>query len=466
MEKTNIELLSQDEEYKAVKVLMEDGELMGSIYQVLDQNYFSNYNLRVIVGAIKEYYKENGRVPDYTTLKYICKSKVSADKIGDVVTAIISVKSSSSEGHDAAKEYLVKVFKTKEIVKLGNRIIDDVRKNESDDEIIKHAMKSIDKIAKLGKFEETEMTMTDENIRIALSSGDNETITTGIPELDTAMAGGLGRQEIGLFVAPTGYGKTTMATVLAHNAALAGYKVIQLYFEDKPNDIIRKHYAKLAGIKCDMLRELDEDEILKLMENTDRSDLDTLISNLRIVRMADGETTAEDIEEMIRRYINKGFRPDMITIDYFSSLKHSTNQYKNTFDAQARCMRKIKEIAYKYNIAVWMMQQTNRTAVSKDGDSKSMGNIQGSYKATQPCSVWLTLERTAEQKANCRATIVFNKTRHSQPKTDLENILFDNSRLDIRMDEHSGPSDEPIWDDSFQTSMARTVANNYNQFNQ
>ena len=57
---------------------------------------------------------------------------------------------------------------------------------------------------------------------------------------------------------------------------------------------------------------------------------------------------------------------------------------------------------------------------------------------------------------------MFNKTRHSQPKVNLENILFDNSRLDIRMDDQSGPADADIWEDDYHTRVARMVANDYN----
>lgn len=459
----NTDYFSTEFQFDAVKALLEDSELMGQIYPVLDQNYFSEPSLRNIVAVIKEYYKETGRVPDYTTLKVKCKDKTKGINYCDIASRIIQIKSGSTTGQDAIKDHMIKYFTLKEIVKMSKQIEEGVKMNDSTDAIIKKTMKQIDKISKIGDVQGTETALTSENIERALSVGDNETVTTGIPELDEAMAGGLGRQEIGLFVAPTGYGKTTMATVLASNAAMAGYKVIQIYFEDKPDDIIRKHIAKLSCTSCDMLKMLDKDQIEVFKKNMDiNGKLDAVMNNLRMVRMTDGETTAEDIEELIRRHINEDFRPDLVIIDYFSSLKHSTNQYKSAFDAQPRCMRKIKEMAHKYNLAVWVMQQTNRTAVTKDGDSGSMGNIQGSYEATQPCSVWLTLSRTPEQKANHRANIIFNKTRHSQPKTNLENILFDNSRLDIRMDSQSGPADEAIWDDSYQSRVAQMVADNYN----
>lgn len=459
----NTDYFNPDYEDKAIKALLEDRELIGKVYAILDQNYFSDSSIRAIVAVIKEYYKETGRTPDYTTLMVKCQDKAKGVSYGDMSTRIIGIKSASSIGQEAIEEHLIKFFTLKELVKMSKQIEEGLKSNDSTDNIIKKTMKQIDKISSIGICQDIETSMTDENIKKSLTSGDNETITTGIPELDEAMAGGLGREEIGLFVAPTGYGKTTMATILSQNAALAGYKVLQIYFEDKPDDIIRKHYAKLSGVMCGLLKGVEEDRIESIMSHINSNFGDSLAKlkdNLRMVRMKDGETTVEDIEEQIRRHINDDFRPDMITIDYFSSLKHSTNTYKKAFDAQASCMKKIKNLANKYNLAVWVMQQTNRTAVSKDADTSSMGNIQGSFEATQPVSVWLTLSRTNEQKMKGRADIIFNKTRHSQPKMNLENIVFDNGLLIVKMDDESGQADEVI-DQMYQLNIAEQVKKEY-----
>ena len=252
--------------------------------------------------------------------------------------------------------------------------------------------------------------------------------------MDECLCGGLGRGEIGLFAAPTGYGKTTAATIFAHNASKLGYNVVQIFFEDKPEDIVRKHLAMIMDTNSNTFRRMDEDEAGRIANDAmSRTGSITVSEHLKLVRMADGNTTVEDIDNLIKGLINADdFKPDMVLIDYFSSLKHSSDPFKNKWEAQARCMRKIVDtIAYKYNCAVWVMQQTNRGAVAKEADN-TMASWQGSYEATQPASVWLMLQRTKEQKANFKADIIFQKTRHSQPKNDLYDIVFDNARL--RMD--------------------------------
>lgn len=289
--------------------------------------------------------------------------------------------------------------------------------------------------------------------------GEDEVVPTGIEKLDKMLVGGLGRQEIGLFVAPTGYGKTTAGTIFAHNAALRGYKVVQFYFEDKPEDILRKHLAMTMGENTRYFRGMDENMANKttdVLENT--GEVTTLGDNLVMCKLEVGTTTIEDLEFQIKKLINeKGFKPDLVVIDYFSCLKMTNSPYKNQWDAEANAMRKIKELSFRYNMAIWVMQQTNRTAVSKDGDADTMGNWQGAFAATQPASVWLLLKRTKEQKANFRADIIFLKTRHSQPKEDLTDILFDNSKLQIDCDDTDDlmdfPSIEKQVDEEFKTDI-------------
>lgn len=456
----NTEYFEEEFQHQAVKALLEDSELMGQINAVLDQNYFQDTSLRTIVSVIKDYYKETGRVPDYTTLSVKCSDKIKGDRICDVTNTIRNIKICSSIGQEAIKEKMIKFFTLKEITKMANQINEGVKMDDSTDNIIKKTMKQIDKITKIGETRGIEATLTMENFYRVLSSGDSESIPTCIPEIDEGIGGGLRREDVGLFVAPSGYGKTTMATILGQNAAIAGYKVLQIFFEDNVDDILRKHIAKATGSSCDKLQKLTKEQIdlvVSQLDDDDKNRLNLIYTNMKIERMENGETTVEDIEEEIRRCINNDFRPDLVIIDYFDSLKHSTNEFKKRYEAQARCMRKIKNLAHKYNMAIWVMQQTNRSAVTKDGDTDSMGNVQGSYEAIQPCSVYLTLERSAEQKVNGRANIVFNKTRHSQPQHKLENIVFNNARLIVKMDEQSGPADAALFGNSFQTQMAKEI---------
>lgn len=443
----NKDYFDEEFQYEAVKALLEQTGLFGKMYGILEQNAFKDNALRAIVAFSKDYYKKNGFPPDYVAIKAGLKGKAGLDTT-DLCSSIARLKCASTEGQDVIVENLYKFFKLKAITALINKGMEMINGNEDDDKIISKFTKEIEKISAIGKDNGLITSFNEDTITNACMRGDNEVVPTGIKELDECLCGGLGRGEIGLFAAPTGYGKTTAATIFAHNASKLGYNVVQIFFEDKPEDIVRKHLAMTMDTNSNAFRRMDEDEAGRIAKDAMKRDGSVAVSeHLRIVRMADGNTTVEDIDNLLRSLTNNGFKPDMVLIDYFSSLKHSANPTKDKLEAQARCMRKIVDtIAYKYNCAVWVMQQTNRGAVAKETDN-TMGSWQGSFEATQPASVWLMLQRTKEQKANFKADLIFHKTRHSQPKNDLYDIVFDNARLRMDCSGAMDSDDELEWKD-------------------
>lgn len=444
----NKDYFDEEFQYEAVKALLETNGLFGKMYSILEQNAFKDNGLRAIVAFSKEYYDKTGFPPDYVTIKAKLKGKAGLDYT-DLCSSIARLKCASTMGQDAIVENLYKFFTLKAMTALFNKGLEMINGDENEDKILSKLRKEIEKISAIGSDNGLITAFNEETIMNSCMKGDNEVVPTGIKELDECLCGGLGRGEIGLFAAPTGYGKTTAATIFAHNASEMGYNVLQIFFEDKPEDIVRKHLAMIMDTNSNTFRRMDEDEAKRIAKDVmSRTGSITVSEHLKLVRMADGNTTVEDIDNLIKELINADdFKPDMVLIDYFSSLKHSSDPFKNKWEAQARCMRKIVDtIAYKYNCAVWVMQQTNRGAVSKEADN-TMASWQGSYEATQPASVWLMLQRTKEQKANFKADIIFQKTRHSQPKNDLLDIVFDNARLRMDCSGAMDSDDELEWKD-------------------
>lgn len=425
-----LEYLGQDFQFKAAKALIEDKELYKSVYKIVDHNAFGDVAIRRILGTEKALYNANKTVPSYyeilTKLKYSEKNPTELECLEETINKI---KETSAEGQNFTEQTLIDYMKWKYVTLNINRFKEKLL-DGYDGETFGKFMKEMNKILNMGVENYSEIRFTKDNLIRMLREGDDEVIPTGIYEVDSRLAGGVGRTELALFTALTGFGKTTFASVLAFNAATRGFKVLQIYFEDKDTNMLRKDSAMIVNCRINELKGADENTANALAERLSKTtEISMLEENLRLLKMAEKNTTVEDIENEIDRRINEeGFRPDLIIIDYFSCLKFSRNAYKDVWAAQSDCMRKIKAMADKYNLAVWVMQQNNRPSPEK---TAGMGNWQGAYEATQPASVWIELQRTAEQKQNGKADLIFNKTRNSQPKDDLYDIVFDNSRMII-----------------------------------
>ena len=86
------------------------------------------------------------------------------------------------------------------------------------------------------------------NLDVVLDDDYRHPIPMGVPGIDNLMKGGLAKGEIGVILAPTGVGKTTFLTKISNHAFNLGYNVLQVFFEDNPKIIQRKHFTLWTGI--------------------------------------------------------------------------------------------------------------------------------------------------------------------------------------------------------------------------
>jgi hypothetical protein len=69
----------------------------------------------------------------------------------------------------------------------------------------------------------------------------------------------------------------------------------------------------------------------------------------------------------------------MLIIDYFSCLKMSDNPIKKSWEAENSCLSKLENIAKEFDIAIFILEQTNRSGLQ----DKSGASIQGSFAKNQ-----------------------------------------------------------------------------------
>ena len=78
------------------------------------------------------------------------------------------------------------------------------------------------------------MTNVFSNLDDVLNEDYRHPIPMGISGIDRLLKGGLAKGEIGVVLAPTGVGKTTLMTKITNHAFNLGYNVLQIFFEDNP----------------------------------------------------------------------------------------------------------------------------------------------------------------------------------------------------------------------------------------
>lgn len=440
--KTDLGYLGIDFQHKLVKLFIEDSKFFMTINSIVDQNMFTEDVLRRIVGYIKDRYNESGLAPNYIDLELYIKTHVTDMIMLDTILSTIQMlRDLDLVGQDIVKESADKFFKQQNLTKAINKAIEIVKMGD---------------ISKYNDIEELVQKALDTNIMLdegynpmddvdeALEENYRRVIPTGFSRLDKALYGGLGSGELGIIIAPSGVGKSSATTGFAASAATfkckendyKGFKVMHIHFEDEDVNIKRKYYGWITGVDAIDLSKPEFKENVKKRLKSDLCEEARMIKkNVWCYHLPSGEITVSRIEQMVKQGIARGFRPDLIIIDYFECLAHESGDMSDSeWTKEGRTMRKLESLAHKYDAAIWCPIQGTKDSFDKEILGLSSGG--GSVKKVQIGHVIITLARTQEQKKNHRVTISLEKFRAGRMDDSvMPNVKFNNGTCRFEVDE-------------------------------
>ena len=207
-----------------------------------------------------------------------------------------------------------------------------------------------------------------------------------------------------------------------------GFKVLQIVFEDRVKQIQRKHFGRITGVESKDLGKPEYiDKVREQIEHYENKEM--MEENLRILRLPSGEKTAWDIERIIKRFINNGFRPDLVIVDYFECLAHKGNSQKTEWEQEGKTMRKFEAMAGDLNIGFWIPLQGTKESVT--AELVTMDKAGGSFKKIQIAHIVLSISRTSEDIAENKARIGILKNRAGRAGITLDDIEFNNGTCRI-----------------------------------
>ena len=97
--------LGEDFQYKLVHEFIEDKEFFKDLCDIVDQNLFTDPNLKTLVGVMREYYKKEGKPANYDTLKFVLASKAHNETEKEYYDAIVDkIHKISSEDSNFIRE--------------------------------------------------------------------------------------------------------------------------------------------------------------------------------------------------------------------------------------------------------------------------------------------------------------------------------------------------------------------------
>jgi hypothetical protein len=425
----NLGYLGYSFQIKLVKQMIEDIKFSESIIDIISPNYFDNEYIRLIIASVKDYKDSYETIPTYDTIKQIIKAEVRRDIARESALEMVKeVINSDSKDCLHTQEVAIKFCKQQELKKANQKIqkildTGDFDRYEECEEILKQALTIGD--------------VTDDGIDVfhaiedVLSDDFRSPIQTGIVGLDNLMDGGLAKGELGVILAPFGVGKTTLVTRMANTAYNLGYNVVQIFFEDNPKVIQRKHITCWTEIPLNELTENREQvkEILPRFKSKE--------GNLILKKMASDGTTIPQIRQYLRKLTSNGMKPDVVFVDYIDCIA-PTKQFKDEWSGEGNVMRQFETMISELDIVGWTAIQGNRSSIGANVVQADM--IGGSIKKGQIGHFIVSVAKTLEQKEEGRATMAILKSRFGKDGVIFEDILFDNGTLVIDTNDSSDVS--------------------------
>ena len=392
-----------------------------SIVDVIEPKYFDNQYFKLIMQIMKEYYKKYEHTPSYNTLEQLVKSEVSSPMAQKMVLDMIDqVKEAPVEGETFVQEKALKFCKQQELQKVmgkAQKIID-----KGDFESYDHLEEMVREALQVGEVD-TGTADVFSNLDDVLEEDFRHPIPMGIPGIDNLLKGGIAKGELGVILAPTGVGKSTLLTKIANHAFNLGYNVLQIFFEDNPKIIQRKHFTLWTGIAPDLLS-MHKDKVLSKVQEIKENAPNKLI----LKKLPSDTLTMNQIKNQIRKMMAEGNKIDMVVLDYIDCIVPDKN-LGDEWKSEGSVMRGFEAMNHELNIVGWTATQGNRSSISSDVvTTDQMG---GSIKKAQVGHVIISVAKSLQQKEMNLATIAITKSRIGKDGVVFENCKFDNEMLDI-----------------------------------
>ena len=417
----NFEYLGNNFQLQLLNQIIVDKEFSQSIIDVIENNYFENKYFKIIIQMVKEYYTKYDHTPSFDTLEQITKSELQQETASKIVLDTIKkIKDAPIDGVVFVQEKALKFCKQQElqkVMKKAQKIIDggEFENYDTLEELVREAL--------MVGSKDTSLMDVFSNLDQVLDDDYRHPIPMGIPGIDRLLKGGLAKGEIGVILAPTGVGKSTILTKISNHAFNLGFNVLQIFFEDNPKVIQRKHYTLWTKIHPDELSERREEVIQKV-----RHIEETMPNKLDLKKLPSDTKTMSQIKNEIRKMIADGTKVDMVVLDYIDCVVPDKN-LGDEWKSEGSVMRGFEAMCHELNLVGWTATQGNRSSISSEVvTTDQMG---GSIKKAQVGHVIITVAKTLQQKEMKLATIAITKSRVGDDGVVFENCKFDNAMIDI-----------------------------------
>ena len=249
-------------------------------------------------------------------------------------------------------------------------------------------------------------------------------IPTGFPGIDRWYLG-IGPRELWVVGGYTSSGKTYFLLQLVLNLLRQGKKVAYFSLEMSSQSLVSRLWGNVSGLSATSIEWgwLTPEEInLKVFA----------FENLKAVgdqlAVEDSFYSIETIDTAISNYIEEGFTPDLIIIDYLQNLISSRDEYEKLTQASAA----LQLLSKKYDLAIVAASQVSNSEASMNPENSRIIGFKGSGAIAASCdfALWLENKSSYEEENVSLVDILIRKSRRGPKRKFHFQLSFPAGRFE------------------------------------
>jgi len=395
------------EEEAIISLILEHPETFVPMARFITADLFKGMSAKYVITMLKQEYDKYGSIPTRPMFR---------DKVARTLDA--------DDPYQEILDLIEKKGDPRDLVRIRDNIKNWVQHQTlallySEDALDAHAR---------GDYEYLDKIFNDAN-RVVLSAdtgfwffeqyeeilADNaiEHIHTGFASLDKFLnEGGPSPQEMVVWLAPTGVGKSLLLAYNARQAVLDGHDVLFVTFELSTlktalriaagmtnvnmNDFYNANVKDMTGNDLIKLRD-SQNEVRKQLKIRSKFGKKGKRGELVIYELPPDECSVDDIYGIIdtnRRL--RGWQPKVVVLDYLELMlsRRSYNNREGDYTRQKAVATEVRGLAKNENVLVYTANQTNRTAITDSAQLIDVNKSAESFGKNMPVDYVISMNQT------------------------------------------------------------------------
>jgi hypothetical protein len=345
------EKYGQDFQSKVIAYLIFEPNFLPSVFHATSAEYFDTDEGTWLVEALKSYYQTHETLPTKAAFDVLI-SKI--EDIDDRARCSIYLEEClSATGNctdiEVVKNAYIDFCRLKEYQQFAVRSIELARDGKYDD-----ISQGFQDILKIGYDTDIGYDVSDD-FESKYDEESREVIPTPWEVVNNLTNGGMGRQELAVFGAPQGHGKSWILALLAAHAASLGLNAVYYTLELGRNAVARRMDSLLTKVPLNSLVE---------QKSIVRSRLKTTFDKGGKLIVKSAEAYSFGIEEMtahIQTLVQLDKKPDIILVDYADLMRLEKGEFRVMID---KLYHKLRNLGKKYNAAVATATQVGKAGIT------------------------------------------------------------------------------------------------------